>query len=329
MPTVAPLDLDEHCVFAGFCEDVPLFAVASGEVHRLDHGHHHHEQHDGLLAATLSQDGKKLLTSGEDGRVCSLTKSGESTELASIGSKWISTLASGPQDAIGFATGRTAYVLLKDGTLREFNEERSVEGMAFAPKGMRIAFARYNGVSLNWVNNKTESNNLHWDGAHLDVMFSPAGKFLVTTMQENALHGWKLDGKNSDEDRHMKMTGYPAKIKSWSWSVKGKWLVTSGAHSAIAWPFSGKDGPMGKAPMELATRGDTMVTCVACHPQEDVVAIGFADGMILASRFEDSKEAVLRRGGNSAISSMGWQSDGRLLAFGSEKGECGVVDIAG
>lgn len=329
MPTLAPLNLDDHCIFAGFCEDIPLFATALGEIHRLDHGHHTHEQHDGLLAATLSQDKKKLLTSGEDGRVCSLTKSGESEELASIGSKWISTLSSGPQDAVAFATGRKAYVHLRDGTLREFNEERSIEGIAFAPKGMRVAFARYNSVSLNWVNNQTAPTNYHWDGAHLDVMYSPDGKFLVTSMQENALHGWKLDGKANDEDRHMKMTGYPAKVKSWSWSAKGKWLATSGSPSAVLWPFSGKDGPMGKAPLELATRGDTMVTCVACHPQEDVVAIGFADGMILASRFEDNKEAVLRRGGNSAISSMGWNPDGRLLAFGSEKGECGVIDIAG
>lgn len=86
---------------------------------------------------------------------------------------------------------------------------------------------------------------------------------------------------------------------------------------------------MGKAPLELGTRGDTMVTCVDCHPTEDVVAIGYADGMIIAARFEDSKEALLRRGGNSAITSMNWNKDGRLLAFGSESGECGVIDIAG
>lgn len=329
MPTLAPLDLDEHCIFAGFTEDVPLFALASGMVHRLDHGQHRHEQHDGLLAATLSQDKKKLLTSGEDGRVCSLTKFGESAELAAIGSKWISALASGPQDAVGFATGRKAYIRLKDGTLREFDEERSVEGIAFAPKGMRVAFARYNGVSVNWVNRQTQATNLHWDGAHLDVIYSPDGRFLVTTMQENALHGWKLDGKSTDQDRHMKMTGYPTKVKSHSWSAKGKWLATSGSQAAIVWPFSSKDGPMGKAPLQLGTRGDTMVSCVACHPTEDVVAVGYADGMVLACRFEDNKEAVLRRGGASAISSMGWQSDGRLLAFGSEKGECGVIDIAG
>ena len=113
----------------------------------------------------------------------------------------------------------------------------------------------------------------------------------------------------------------------WSWSVKGKWLATSGAPAAIVWPFQGKDGPMGKAPLELGTRGNSMVTAVACHPDQDLVAIGYADGMILAVRFADGREAVLRRGGKGSITTMGWDSDGIRVAFGSETGDCGVVDI--
>lgn len=329
MPTLAPLNLDDHCITARFIKNVPFFALASGEVHRLDHGHHKTEQHNGLLSAKMSQDGHALISAGEDGKVMSLDHDGTANQIATMGSKWINALATGPQQSVGFASGRKAHVKLKDGTKREFDEERSIEGIAFAPKGMRVAFARYNGVSLYWVNNQTPPVNLVWNGAHIDVTFSPDGRFIVTSMQENALHGWKLDGKSGDEDRHMRMTGYPAKVKSMSWSAKGKWLASSGSSAAVVWPFSGKDGPMGKAPLELGTRGDVMVTSVDCHPTEDVVAIGYSDGMILAARFEDNKEALLRRGGNSAISSMGWNKDGRLLAFGSESGECGVIDIAG
>ncbi len=91
------------------------------------------------------------------------------------------------------------------------------------------------------------------------------------------------------------MTGYPAKVKSRSWSPKGKWLASSGAPAAIVWPFSGKDGPMGKPPEELGTRGNIMATQVAFHPSDDVLAIGFIDGMILGVRMADGKEALLRR----------------------------------
>ncbi|TIT49363.1 MAG: WD40 repeat domain-containing protein, partial [Mesorhizobium sp.] len=39
MPTVAPLDLQGHCIAAVFLGDVPHFALADGAIHRLDHGH--------------------------------------------------------------------------------------------------------------------------------------------------------------------------------------------------------------------------------------------------------------------------------------------------
>jgi WD40 repeat protein len=123
------------------------------------------------------------------------------------------------------------------------------------------------------------------------------------------------------------MTGYPAKVKDWSWSPKGKWLATSGAPAAIVWPFAGKDGPMGKAPLELGLRGDTMVTAVACHPVEDIVAVGYQDGMVLLCRFADQKEVLLRRPGKGAISSMGWDKSGERLAYGSESGDCGLINI--
>jgi hypothetical protein len=85
---------------------------------------------------------------------------------------------------------------------------------------------------------------------------------------------------------------------------------------------------MGKAPLELGTRGDAMVTCVACHPTDDIVAIGYADGMVLAARFADSKEVLLRCPGEGAVSALAWDRDGRRLAFGSESGDCGVIDIS-
>ena len=86
---------------------------------------------------------------------------------------------------------------------------------------------------------------------------------------------------------------------------------------------------MGKAPMELGTRGDSLVTCVACHPSQDIVAIGYADGMVIAARFADAREVLLRRPGKGAITSMTWDEEERRIAFGTESGDCGVIDISG
>jgi WD40 repeat protein len=323
MPTVAPLDLDGHCLAAAFLAGVPHFALADGVVHRLDHGHKWLELHDGLLSAALDRPGQRLLTGGEDGKVF-LSAGDTKTLVGEAGRKWITSVAAGPQGAIAFATGKIATVRFADGQAREFTHPRSVEGLAFAPKGMRLGVARYNGATLHYPAAQGSPAELHWDGAHTGITFSPDGNFVVTTMQENALHGWKLaDGK------HMRMSGYPAKVKSLSWSAKGKWLASSGAPAAIVWPFQAKDGPMGKAPLELGTRGNSMVTCVACHPSQDVAAIGYADGMVMAVRFADLKEVLLRRAGKGAVTAMAWDDEERRIAFGSETGDCGVIDISG
>ncbi|KKX30523.1 WD40 repeat domain-containing protein [Rhizobium sp. LC145] len=327
MPTVAPLDLEGHVVAAEFLGDVPFFATAAGTIHRLDGGEKVTEAHQGLLACVRDPHSATLLTGGEDGKVLRIAADGSVDELAHVPRKWISVLAGGPQGAVAYAYGKSSFVRQKDGTVKEFTEERSVEGLAFAPKGLRIAAARYNGVSLHWVGTNAPAADLDWKGAHTGVTFSPDGRFLVTMMQENALHGWKLEGKPG-EHRHMRMTGYPAKVKSLSWSPKGKWLASSGAPAAIVWPFASKDGPMGKAPLELGTRADIMVTQVAFHPAEEVLAIGFVDGMILGVRIADGKEALLRRPGKGAITGMGWSASGKLLAFASEAGDCGVIDIS-
>jgi len=265
-----------------------------------------------------------LITGGEDCRVCSVSENGHTSVLYQGSGKWIDRIATGPKSTVGFATGRNATVLEEGNIIREIACERTIEGLAFAPKGMRVALARYNGVELHWVSSGGASQFLEWKGAHTDVGFSPDGKYVVSTMQENALHGWRLgDGK------HMRMTGYPVKVKSFSWSPKGKWLATSGAPASIVWPFSGKDGPMGKAPKELGSMGQTIVTEVTCHPTEEVVAIGYANGMILLVKIDDGKEVPLRREGEGAVSSLNWDTSGTRLAFGSEAGEAGIIDISG
>lgn len=323
MPTVAPLDLDGHCVAAAFVAGVPFFALADGAVHWLDHGHKTVKAHDGLLTAAIDPVKSRLVTGGEDGKVAAVGVEGSIETIAEIGRKWVTSLAVGPQGAIAFASGRTAYVHLADGKTKEFQHARSAEGLAFSPKGMRFGVAHYNGVTLHFPATDGKPTELEWAGAHTAITFSPDGNFVVTAMQENALHGWKLaDGK------HMRMAGYPAKVKSLSWSAKGRWLASSGAPAAIVWPFQSKDGPMGKAPLELGTRGNMMVTSVACHPAEEIVAVGYQDGMVLAVRFADSKEVLLRRPGKGAVSSMMWEVDGKRLAFGSEAGDCGVIDIS-
>jgi hypothetical protein len=58
-----------------------------------------------------------------------------------------------------------------------------------------------------------------------------------------------------------------------------------------------------------------------------MVAVAYQDGMILAVRFADAEEALLRRPGGGPVSALAWDEAGRHLAFGTEQGAGGIVTI--
>ena len=111
---------------------------------------------------------------------------------------------------------------------------------------------------------------------------------VASAMQENALHGWRLRDKTN-----LAMTGYPTKVKSFSWAGSTPHLVTSGSNKAICWPFDGKDGPMGRKPLCVATSSSLIATCVCALPREDALVAGFRDGTVRLAELNESKETIL------------------------------------
>jgi WD40 repeat protein len=222
---------------------------------------------------------------------------------------------------VAWSAGKTAFVRSDKGEEKSFDVSSTVGGLAFAPKGLRLAVAHYNGVTLWFPNMAAKPEFLEWAGSHLGVIFSPDNKFLVTAMHEPALHGWRLA-----DNRHMRMSGYPGRVRSLSWSAGGKALATSGADAVIMWPFASKDGPMGKEPAMLAPL-QARVSMVACHPKQDILAAGYSDGTILMVRLSDGAEILVRRNGTAPVSALAWNAKGTLLAFAAEDGHGGLLAL--
>jgi WD40 repeat protein len=279
--------------------------------------------HGGAILAAAA-DGEHILTGGDDGRVAMTDAAGGITTAATDSKhRWIDHVALGPDGTLAWSAGRQAFVRLRTGAERIFEAPSTVGALAFTPKGLRLAVTHYNGVSL-WFPNaaKAEPERLEWKGSHLAATFSPDGRFLVTAMQEPTLHGWRLADR-----KDMRMQGYAARVRSLDWSPGGKWLATSGADQLVLWPFQSKTGPMGKPPRVLAP-AKAAVSTVACHPAEPVVASGYADGLILLVRLDDGAEILARKPGDAPVTALAWNRNGTLLAFGTEDGDAGVVDLA-
>jgi WD40 repeat protein len=277
--------------------------------------------HGGVILSSTVGD-STIVTSGDDGKVIETDVSGESRTLATDPKRrWIDHVALGPGGAVAWSAGKSVFVQAKE--LRTFEAPSTAGGLAFLPKGFRLAIAHYNGATL-WFPNAPQSKpeQLEWKGSHLGVTVHPDGRFLVTTMQEPMLHGWRLaDGK------HMRMSGYAARVTSFDWTTGGRFLATSGSNQLILWPFQTKEGPMGKQPKILAP-SEHRIDAVACHPKQDIVATGYADGMVLLVRIDDGAEILAKKPGDAPVKALAWSADGSLLAFGTESGEAGIIDLA-
>lgn len=281
--------------------------------------------HDGaILCATPHPDGARILTGGDDGALNAISPKGEIEQLISAGGKWIGHVAANATSGIIVAAkGKQAIVLRGGKETHRFTYSSTIGGLALDGKGRRLAASHYGGVTMRLALAADDKGQaLNWAGSHLHVTLSPDADYVVSAMQENVLHGWRLPDKLD-----LQMTGYPAKTRSFSWNRNGRWLATSGADRAVIWPFVGKMGPQGKEPLILGER-EALVTAVAFHPTEDLLALGYADGAAINVRLADQSVVELDEPGEGPVTALAWSGDGAILALGDEAGRGALVRLA-
>ena len=149
----------------------------------------------------------------------------------------------------------------------------------------------------------------------------PDGKFLMSSMQENQLHGWRVA-----DEKNMRMGGYPAKVKSLVFMSKGQFLATSGAQGVVIWPFGGSTGPMGKQAAEVGFDASTLVSRVAAPPTGQRVAAGLEDDRVWVCDLAGQKIEMLKAEKGPPITALSITPDGKRVAWGDEDGAAGVAE---
>jgi WD40 repeat protein len=303
-----------------------MFALGDGTV-RFEDGTSVEAHPDASVqCACAHPSGEGILTGGDDGRVVWTRASGAEL-VGEIKGRWIDAIAASPESGlIAYAAGKALHVKdSKDASFsRAFTYEHSLADLAFEPKGRRIAAATYGGVAL-WYARIAEQKPqlLAWAGSHVGVVWSPDGKFIISSMQEGQLHGWRLQ-----DSKNMQMGGYPSKVKSMAFLADGQIMATSGSNGAVVWPFGGANGPLGKQASEVAY-DDGMTTRVAsAGGKGPLLAVGRDDGRVgVLNLAATQNEKVRNTPSGAPITALALSSDGGRVAWGDESGAAGVAGL--
>jgi WD40 repeat protein len=272
--------------------------------------------HDGTCLALAADPEGGFLSGGDDGRLVHLNVDGASEVLVDADGEWIDLVATSPVGR-AYTIGRRVHWLgAKPASLAL---PGSATALAFNAAGEQLAIAHHGGVTL-WPIDAHVPRLLAWPGYHRSVAWSPDGRYLVSGMEENALHGWRLpDGGD------IEMGGYLGQPRSLSFSADGRVLVTSGGPRVVCWRF---DPPGGDdQPRECGIAGKTPVTQVACHPTHPLIAVGYHNGAVLLCQPGGSDVLFVKGSGDSPVSAIAWSPDGSRLALGTEAGELGLVSL--
>src|SRR5215207_8474132 len=132
--------LGERASFVGTEENVAV-ADLTGEISRT-------AVHGGAILCAAS-DGARIVMGGDDGKLVALNAKGGVALLATDAKRrWIDNVALHPDGAFAWSAGKTAFVRSGKAEEKSFDAPTTVGGLAFAPKGLRLAIAHYNGVTL-------------------------------------------------------------------------------------------------------------------------------------------------------------------------------------
>ena len=253
------------------------------------------------------------------GRINSLTPGGIAVHLAAKAPAEIAVLAASPDgNTIAFACDAQVYLsTAATGMTRAAPAPAAVRAMAFSPDGLTLAVAYADGVS-RWalpafdqppietpLTGAATGLNWHADGSWLTVSMAENGFYLIDTQQNRAT----LRGN------------FPAPVRNAVFSRTTNTVVASGAFRVAAWDLAeGLSVLTGKP-------GLVLVSAVATSPNRNLVAVGYANGLLSLAEIGLPAEILLREDTGAGITAMAWSSNGTYLALAGTDGSAALVEF--
>ena len=276
--------------------------------------------HGGAILSSAS-DGARVVTGGDDGKVVATDAKGNSETVATDAKRrWIDHVAVGPGGAVAWSAGKQAFAHTGKGAEKSLEVVSTVGGLAFAPKGVRLAIAHYNGATLWFPNAKAAPETLEWKGSHLGAKFSPDGRFLVTV--DAGADAARLAARRPQGHAHVGLCVARALARL---DRRRQVARDLGLEPARAVAVRGQGRPHGQAAAAARAGGAAGSKWSPAIRSRAWWRSALPTALVLLVRTDDGAEILAKKPGDAPVTALAWSATGKLLAFGTESGEAGIA----
>jgi WD40 repeat protein/serine/threonine protein kinase len=317
---------------AGQDKTLRLWDAVSGKLRATLEGHK-----DALTPLAFSPNGK-LLASGSDDTTIKLWDPTSGQERATLtGHKdWVEGLtfspdgrflASGSRDstvklwevgALGTAAPSKTAPASPAQALAEWTSFKGhldqVSSVAFSPDSKTVASASSDHTAKLWdvVRGQEQVTLRGHTGRLYAVAFSPDGKLLASGGDDGTVRIWDL----ATRQHQTTLTGQTGRLNSVAFSPDGKTLAVGGVNTTVRlWDVAtGRERDLASRMLHPTKFG---VDCVRFSPDGTLLASAGTDGTARLWDALTGRERATLRGHTSAVTSVSFSSDGKLLASGN------------
>ena len=246
------------------------------------------------------------------GRINSLTPGGIAVHLPLRAPGAISVVSTGP-DGVTIACACGNLVSF-DGV--ELQHDTPVSAMAFSPDGRTLAVAHGAAITRWTLGQPHTALQITLPAPAVDLIWSNDSQNLAIVLQTN---GFCIVSAGSDQVRHH--GNFPSPVGSVGFNPATGTVIASGAFRVAGWTLADNQNVMtGKSGLILI---DSIATC----PTRNLVAVGYANGLLSLAEIGRPSEILLREDTGATICAMAWSANGKFLALAGADGSAALVEF--
>lgn len=274
---------------------------------------------EGRSSAVVPHGAKNFAFAKANGRINTLTPGGIAVHLPAKAAGRISAVAATPDGAtLAYACGDTVYLTASMADEKQhLAVPAGIGGLAFSPDGKTLAVAHACGVSL-WpvADAKTAALSIPIAGQPMSVIWRDDGTWLAVCLQSDGFCAINL--ANAEAFAHGR---FPAPVRSLAFGGPTNTIVAAGAFRIAAWALDDQRDVVS------AKAGLMLINAVATCPMRNLVAVGYANGLLSLAEIGRPSEILLREDTGAGVTAMAWSSDGKFLAVAGSDGSAALVDF--